>query len=101
MNAPVCARKEPPIVMTVYADIANPDLLDRIPLNAARVLDVGCGGGALGSEFKRRNPSARVYGIESDADMAAVAAARQAPVESAHTPSPGAHAVPPSARFAG
>ena len=62
--------------MTVYADIANPDLLDRIPLNAARVLDVGCGGGALGSEFKRRNPSARVYGIESDADMAAVAAAR-------------------------
>ena len=62
--------------MTVYADIPNPDLLDRIPMNAARVLDVGCGAGALGLEFKRRNPSARVYGIEHDAEAAAIAAAR-------------------------
>ena len=62
--------------MTVYADIPNPDLLDRIPLNAARILDVGCSAGALGLEFKRRNPSARVYGIEFDAQTAAVAAGR-------------------------
>lgn len=62
--------------MTVYADIPNPDLLERIPLNAARVLDVGCGAGALGLEFKRRNPSARYYGIEYDKDSSAVAATR-------------------------
>ena len=62
--------------MTVYADVPNPDLLERIPLNAARILDVGCGAGALGLEFKRRNPSARVYGIEYDQDAAAVAATR-------------------------
>lgn len=62
--------------MSVYADVHNPDLLDRIPVDAARVLDVGCGSGALGFEFKRRNPSARYYGIEPDPAAAAIAAGR-------------------------
>ena len=62
--------------MSVYADVHNPDLLDRIPLDAARVLDVGCGTGALGFEFKRRNPSARYYGIEPDGDAATLATGR-------------------------
>ena len=62
--------------MTVYADALNPDLLERIPLDAQRVLDVGCNAGALGREFKLRNPSARYYGIESDPAAAQVAASR-------------------------
>ncbi len=62
--------------MPAYADIHNPDLLDRIPVTARRVLDVGCATGALGHEFKRRNPSARIYGIEPDPEAASVASGR-------------------------
>ena len=62
--------------MTVYPDILNPDLLDRIPLDAVNVLDVGCGAGALGLEFKRRNPRTRYFGIETDLDAAAIARGR-------------------------
>lgn len=59
-----------------YPDLLNPDLLDRIPLAAGVVLDVGCGTGALGAEYKRRNPKARYVGIEQDESAARVAATR-------------------------
>jgi hypothetical protein len=36
-------KQDPP---TPYPDGYNPDLLERIPLHARTVLDVGCGGGA-------------------------------------------------------
>jgi SAM-dependent methyltransferase len=62
--------------MTGYADIPNPDLLDRIPLDARIILDVGCGAGALGAEYKRRNPACTVLGIESDPMAARIAATR-------------------------
>lgn len=50
-----------------YPDVPNPDLLSRIPSDAKVVLDVGCFTGALGAEYKRRNPRAKVFGIERDA----------------------------------
>jgi SAM-dependent methyltransferase len=59
-----------------YPDHANPDLLGRIPLTARRILDVGCGAGALGLAYKRRNPAARYLGIEADPRAAAIAAGR-------------------------
>ncbi len=59
-----------------YPDRLNPDLLDRIPLDAHVVVDVGCGSGALGAEYKRRNPAARVLGIEQDTVAAGLANAR-------------------------
>lgn len=59
-----------------YPDYANPDLLDRIPLSARVVLDVGCATGALGMAYKQRNPAARVLGIERDPDAARIAAQR-------------------------
>ncbi|MBU6498227.1 MAG: methyltransferase domain-containing protein [Rhodospirillales bacterium] len=62
--------------MPSYADAANPDILERIPLDARVVLDVGCGGGALGVEYKRRNPAARFLGIECDPDAARIAEGR-------------------------
>lgn len=62
--------------MTVYADLSNPDLLDRIPVDARNVLDVGCGAGALGRDYKWRNPAARYHGIEPDPEAARVAATR-------------------------
>jgi 2-polyprenyl-3-methyl-5-hydroxy-6-metoxy-1,4-benzoquinol methylase len=51
-----------------YPDYANPELLDKIPLSARTILDVGCAHGALGTAYMRRNPNARVLGIDSDAE---------------------------------
>ena len=62
--------------MPSYPDQLNPDLLDKIPLDARVVLDIGCGTGALGAEYKRRNPAARVLGIERDPEAARIAATR-------------------------
>ena len=59
-----------------YPDYANPELLERIPLNARTVLDVGCAQGALGLAYLRRNPHARVLGIEADPASARLAALR-------------------------
>ena len=56
---------------------ANPpaaDLLARIPLSSRTILDVGCGQGGLAEAFRRRSPNARIYGIESDPEAAAIAA---------------------------
>lgn len=58
-----------------YGSSANPHLLARIPLDARRVLDVGCGAGALGAAFRRRNPAARLEAVEPDAALAARAEA--------------------------
>ena len=59
-----------------YPDVANPDLLRRIPLGAKRVVDIGCATGALGAEFKRRNPRAHYIGVEQDINAAQIAATR-------------------------
>lgn len=62
--------------MVSYPDFANPDLLDRIPLSAQVVLDVGCGAGALGAAYRLRNPRARLLGIDSHPELVAIAAER-------------------------
>jgi SAM-dependent methyltransferase len=49
-----------------YPDNVNHDLLERIPLSAGVVLDVGCNTGALGAAYRRFNPRARLLGIEKD-----------------------------------
>jgi SAM-dependent methyltransferase len=56
---------------TTYGAHANADLLARIPLDARAVLDIGCGAGALGAAFRKRNPATRLIGIEPDATLAA------------------------------
>ena len=62
--------------MVSYPDVANPDLLERIPLTAQVVLDVGCGTGALGAAYRLRNPRARLLGIDSHPELVALAADR-------------------------
>ena len=56
-----------------YFQRVNRDLLDRIPLTAQTVLEVGCGSGALGAAFKRRQPKVLYIGIEAMAQPAAEA----------------------------
>jgi SAM-dependent methyltransferase len=62
--------------MSAYPDHHNNDLLERIPLSAGVVLDVGCGTGALGAAYRRLNPRARLLGIDKDATAAGLAAQR-------------------------
>jgi 2-polyprenyl-3-methyl-5-hydroxy-6-metoxy-1,4-benzoquinol methylase len=47
-----------------YFSGVNPDLLNWLPVNAAQVLEVGCGTGQLGRVFLSRNPLSRYLGIE-------------------------------------
>lgn len=55
--------------MTIYSAV-NPPVLDRVPADARRVLDVGCGDGALGRAIKARRPT-EVVGITRSAEEAA------------------------------
>jgi 2-polyprenyl-3-methyl-5-hydroxy-6-metoxy-1,4-benzoquinol methylase len=61
---------------THYPDFANPELLEKIPLSARTILDVGCAQGALGADYLRRNPRARVLGIDIDPEAVAHAKER-------------------------
>lgn len=57
-------------------DLPNADLLERVPLTARVVLDVGCGTAALSAAYRKRNPSARLLGIDKDPAVAAIAVER-------------------------
>jgi 2-polyprenyl-3-methyl-5-hydroxy-6-metoxy-1,4-benzoquinol methylase len=61
---------------TGYYDLINDDLLNSIPLDAGVVVEVGCGTGSLGAEYKKRNADCVYYGIEIDAVSARVATDR-------------------------
>jgi SAM-dependent methyltransferase len=62
--------------MPARPDLPNPDLLERIPLTARVVLDVGCGAASLSAAYRKRNPRARLLGIDMDPDIAALATER-------------------------
>jgi len=51
----------------------NPGILSRVPRGSRRILDVGCGTGALGKALKQEQPERHVVGIthaEQEAEMA-------------------------------
>lgn len=50
-------------------------LVEKVPLSAGVVLHLGCGDGAVGAAFRRRNPACRLIGIEADPALAARAGA--------------------------
>ena len=60
-------------INTYYANI-NLDLLNRIPLSAQNVLEIGCGQGKLGASFKGRQPLSKYFGIELMPNEAQIAA---------------------------
>ena len=59
-----------------YYSGANTALVPFIPCDALRILDVGCGEGALGAQLKAEDPTLEVYGVEMNADAAAIARTR-------------------------
>jgi 2-polyprenyl-3-methyl-5-hydroxy-6-metoxy-1,4-benzoquinol methylase len=61
--------------LEAYYDRERPEVLSLVPGGARQVLDLGCGGGALGEALKRRQ-ECHVTGIETRAEPAAHAARR-------------------------
>ena len=49
--------------MSYYSNV-NPDLLRQIPVTARRVLEIGCGSGALARAYRARNPDCAYFGVE-------------------------------------
>lgn len=62
--------------MKPIPDPSSSDVLDRMPLTARDVLEIGCTDGALAREYRARNPAATYVGIETDPALAAIARTR-------------------------
>jgi len=56
-----------------YFTNVNPDLLERIPLTARAILEIGCGGGQLGAAYKMRNPHVFYCGVEINSTFGSAA----------------------------
>jgi predicted O-linked N-acetylglucosamine transferase (SPINDLY family)/SAM-dependent methyltransferase len=46
--------------------VVNTDLLQFVPLEARRIVEVGCGDGAFAKAYKQRNPITNYTGVEAD-----------------------------------
>jgi SAM-dependent methyltransferase len=59
-----------------YFEHTRPELRALVPIDARRILDVGCGGGALGAALKAERPGCEVVGLEGFPEAAARARGR-------------------------
>ena len=54
--------------LSSYYTYLNQNLLDSLPKNLSRVLDIGCGGGMLGEAYKAENEKCVWHGIDIHKD---------------------------------
>jgi 2-polyprenyl-3-methyl-5-hydroxy-6-metoxy-1,4-benzoquinol methylase len=53
-----------------YYDTPRPEMLQFVPLERKRILEVGCGVGTFGKQLKERSSEVKVWGIEPDSSSA-------------------------------
>lgn len=53
-----------------YFESVRPEMLEFLPQQFERVLDVGCGNGAFGQAIKNQHPKTEVWGVEYDLQAA-------------------------------
>ena len=58
---------------TAANEVANFDLLRLMPAGATRVIEAGCGVGALAREYRKANPGCEYVGIDLDAEFVELA----------------------------
>jgi 2-polyprenyl-3-methyl-5-hydroxy-6-metoxy-1,4-benzoquinol methylase len=56
-----------------YFSRVNPDLLNKIPLSAQRVIEIGCGTGELARTYLQKNPTSTYFGVELNVTAAETA----------------------------
>ena len=56
--------------MSSYYSYERPELVAEVPEGAKRVLDIGCGAGAMSAAIKRDKGSDEIWGVEIVADVA-------------------------------
>jgi 2-polyprenyl-3-methyl-5-hydroxy-6-metoxy-1,4-benzoquinol methylase len=61
------------VKQTAANEVANLDLLKLMPANAARVVEAGCGVGALAREYRKANPGCEYIGIDLESEYALLA----------------------------
>ena len=61
---------------TPLYDICNDDVLTYIPIDAARLVDIGCMSGATAREYKKLNPGCFYFGVDINPEYAKLAAER-------------------------
>ncbi|MBQ9536790.1 MAG: glycosyltransferase [Desulfovibrionaceae bacterium] len=59
--------------MSTFASTQNLKLLDYLPPSANHIVELGCGDGSLGQEFKCLNPNAHYIGFEPRAELLTLA----------------------------
>ncbi|PPT05276.1 putative glycosyltransferase [Geitlerinema sp. FC II] len=59
-----------------YYDRINHQLLDALPIDVGRIIEIGCGTGALGHAYKQKHPNTEYIGIELEAEVAEIAQTR-------------------------
>lgn len=62
--------------MNNYYDNVNPELFSAIPIGIKKVIELGCGSGALGAKYKTISPSSYWLGIEVVPEQASIAKGR-------------------------
>lgn len=59
-----------------YYNSVNPELFSLLPLSAKLIIEIGCGAGALGKQYKILNPFCQYIGVEFFAEAANIATTR-------------------------